>query len=61
LYAKPAAYDLLGREVAVLVSERKGEGRHEVNFDPAGLPSRAYLYRLTPGSFAQTKKLIVVK
>ncbi|MBP1657303.1 MAG: 5'-Nucleotidase domain protein [Bacteroidetes bacterium] len=56
-----ALYDLLGREVAVLVNEQKPAGSYEVQFDAAGLPSGVYLYRLTAGSFVQTRKMIVVK
>jgi hypothetical protein len=54
-------YDLLGREVAVLVNERKGPGRYNIRFDAAGLASGVYLYRMTAGSFAQTRKMIVVR
>ena len=38
--------DLLGREVAVLVSEREVAGMHSVRFDGHGLASGVYLYRL---------------
>jgi len=40
-------YDLLGREVAVLVNERKGPGSYTVAFDATGLASGVYLYRLS--------------
>jgi hypothetical protein len=52
-------YDLLGREVAVLVNERKSPGVHEAKFDGAGLASSVYLYRLTAGNFIQTREMIV--
>jgi len=55
------AYDILGREVAVLVNERKEPGRYEAKFDAAGLPSGVYLYRLTAGSFVQTHKMLAIK
>ena len=42
-------YDLLGREVAVLVDEPKAAGRHEVRFNAAGLASGVYTYRLSAG------------
>ena len=61
-------YDLLGREIATLVNEEKSPGNYEVKFDPdksgqagANLPSGVYFYRLTAGSFSQTKKMLLMK
>lgn len=54
-------YDLLGREVTVLVNERKPAGSYTVRFDGSGRASGVYFYRLTAGSFAQTRKMILVK
>jgi photosystem II stability/assembly factor-like uncharacterized protein len=54
-------YDLLGREVAVLVNEKKAAGSYKVQFGASGLSSGVYLYRLTAGGFAQTRKMVVVK
>jgi hypothetical protein len=54
-------YDLLGREVAVLVNERKEPGSYTVTFDAASLSSGVYLYRLTAGSFVETRKMILVR
>jgi hypothetical protein len=52
--------DILGREVSVLVNERRDAGVHEVKFDAAGLSSGVYFYRLKAGEFVQTKKLLLV-
>jgi hypothetical protein len=54
-------YDVLGRQVATLVNEVKAPGTYEVRFDGSGLTSGAYFYRLTAGSFVETKKLILMK
>lgn len=54
-------YDLLGREVAILGSERNSPGSYEVKIDAAGLASGVYLYRLTAGSLVQTRKMVVIK
>jgi hypothetical protein len=51
----------LGREVAVLVNERKAPGNYEVSFDASGLSSGVYYYRLTAGNFAQTRSMMLVK
>jgi hypothetical protein len=56
-----AVYDLLGREVVVLVNERKDPGAYSLHFDAADLSSGAYLLRLIAGNFVQTRKMIVAK
>lgn len=58
---KLTVYDVLGREVAVLVNERMPAGIHEVKFDAAGLSSGVYLYRLEAGNFVQARKLILLR
>jgi uncharacterized protein (DUF362 family) len=54
-------YDLLGREVVVLVDGRKFPGSYEVSLDAGGLPSGAYMCRLTAGSFVQTRRMTLLR
>jgi hypothetical protein len=57
-------YDMLGRELALLVNGRQESGSYTVPFDATkkpGLTSGVYFYRLEAGSFVSTKKLIVMK
>ena len=54
-------YDILGREVAVLVNEKKAPGSYEVEFDARGLSSGIYFYRLTAGKFVETRKMILLR
>jgi hypothetical protein len=54
-------YDMLGREVSVLVSDRRAAGVHEVKFDGTNLASGVYLYRLRAGDFIQAKKLLILR
>lgn len=54
-------YDVLGKEVAVLVDEYRQAGTYEVIFDGSGLASGIYFYRLTSRSFTETKKMILAK
>ena len=54
-------YDLLGKEVAVLVNEWQSSGDHEAVFNAGDLPSGVYIYRLLSGTFEQTKKMLLVK
>jgi M6 family metalloprotease-like protein len=53
--------DLLGREVTVLLNERREAGAHEVKFDASALSSGMYFYRLQAGEFVQTRKLLLVR
>ena len=58
---KLAVYDLLGREVAVLVNETTPPGTYQVRFDGTGLPSGVYFYRLQAGSYVETRKMMLVR
>jgi len=54
-------FDMLGREVAVLVNENQTIGTHEVVFNGDNLPSGAYLCKMTAGNFTDSKKMVLVK
>ncbi|HNL28311.1 MAG TPA: T9SS type A sorting domain-containing protein, partial [bacterium] len=54
-------YDELGREVAILVNEKKMPGIYRVDFDASKFASGVYFYRMTAGEFMETKKLLLVK
>jgi hypothetical protein len=54
-------YDVLGREVAILVDEFKQAGIHTIEFDASALSSGVYFYRLRSGQYCQTKKSLVTK
>ena len=54
-------YDVLGNEVATLLDEEKPAGTYEVTFNAANLPSGIYVYRLSAGSYAKTRKMILLK
>ena len=54
-------YDVLGKEVAILVNEYKPAGNYEAEFDASSLPSGVYFYQLKADKFVQTKKLILIK
>jgi hypothetical protein len=56
-----AVYDLLGREVAVLVNGGMSAGSHTVNFDAASLGSGVYVYRLDAAGQTLTRKMTLVK
>jgi hypothetical protein len=56
-----AVYDVMGRQIALLVDETQGPGSYEVQFDAKGLASGMYIYRLVAGSFVQTRGMLLVK
>jgi len=54
-------YDVIGNEIATLEKEVKEAGRYEVELNATNLPSGIYFYRLSAGSFTDTKKMILLK
>ena len=54
-------FDLLGREVATLVSEEMLVGSYSQQWNASNMSSGIYFYRLQAGSFTETKKLILLK
>jgi hypothetical protein len=54
-------YDILGKEVSVLVNEKKQPGEYETMFEGFTLPSGVYFYNLTAGDFSETKKMLLIK
>lgn len=54
-------FNLVGQEVATLVSGPQAAGRHTVSFDGANLTSGMYIYRLEAGEFSATRKMVLMK
>lgn len=54
-------FDMLGREVAVLVNEQKATGEYQVSFDASSLASGVYFYQLKAGAFVETKSMMLIK
>ncbi len=56
-----AIYDLLGREMAVLINDELAAGTYQQVFDASHLSSGVYLYQLRAGERIETKRLMLVK
>jgi len=54
-------FDVLGREVALLVNEQKEAGIHKIEFDAKNLTSGIYFYSIQAGNYSETRKLILQK
>jgi hypothetical protein len=59
---KIVIYDLLGKEIATLVNEKKKAGEYEISFNGASLPSGVYYYVLyADGVRMVAKKMMLLK
>jgi ligand-binding sensor domain-containing protein len=54
-------FNILGKEIATLVSQDLLPGRHNITWNAEGMPSGIYFYRLETGVFVETRKLIVLR
>jgi photosystem II stability/assembly factor-like uncharacterized protein len=52
-------YDVLGKEISILVNQQLHPGTYEVDFDGANYPSGVYFYRLETGNYIETRKMII--
>ncbi|NBC17912.1 MAG: T9SS type A sorting domain-containing protein [Bacteroidetes bacterium] len=56
-----AVYDLLGREVAVLIDGLRPSGVHAATFEAGALPSGVYLYKLETAAETQIRQMVLLK
>jgi len=55
-------YDVLGREIKVLVNEHQNTNSYSVNFNASDLSNGVYYYRLQINNeFTETKKMVLLK
>jgi hypothetical protein len=54
-------YNLLGQEVALLVSDKLNVGRYRYEWDAGSLANGIYLYRIQSGDFIEVKKMVLMK
>jgi len=58
---KVSIYNVLGKEVAVLVNEKQNNGNHKVQWDAADFPAGIYFVTLKVGTHSATNKLVLNK
>ncbi|MBI3004892.1 MAG: T9SS type A sorting domain-containing protein [Ignavibacteriales bacterium] len=54
-------YDVMGREIAVLLDARKEAGTYRVSWDASAFSSGVYFYRIHAGAFIETKKMLLMR
>jgi hypothetical protein len=54
-------FDVLGREVAILVNEELAAGTHQRVLDATGFSNGVYFYRLETAAGVQTKRMLFLK
>ena len=57
-HVRLTVYDVLGRELALLVDERQSTGTHSAWLDASSWPSGVYLYRLEVGNQVATGRFV---
>lgn len=58
---KLTVYDLLGRQIEVLIDQYMQSGMHRVVLDASSLTSGVYFYRLRVGDAVETKRMVLLK
>jgi len=58
---KLTIYDLLGREISVLVNGNLSAGSYKAEWDASNYSSGVYIYRIESSDFVQVKKLVLIK
>jgi hypothetical protein len=54
-------YNILGKEVSTLVSNKLNQGNHTYQFDGRNLASGVYCYQLVAGDYRDVKKMILLR
>jgi endoglucanase len=54
-------YDLIGREIATLVSEELSAGTYSKQWNAATMSSGMYVYQMHAGTYTETKKLVLLR
>jgi carboxypeptidase T len=60
-FVKLSLFDILGREVSLLVNENLSAGKYSYELNATNLSSGAYFYKLETGKFSDVKRMIVSK
>ena len=60
-FTRLTVYDILGREIAVLVNEQLRAGSYKVDWNATNYPSGIYFYKIETEGFSNSKKMVLIK
>lgn len=60
-FVRLTVYDVIGKEIATLVSEEKPSGDHRLTFEAGRLNSGVYVYRIEAGDHTAMKRMVLLK
>ncbi|MCX7833587.1 MAG: aryl-sulfate sulfotransferase [Ignavibacteria bacterium] len=60
-FVKLRIFDIIGREIALLINENLKPGNYKIEFNGSNLPSGTYFYSLETQSFREVKRMTLVK
>lgn len=60
-FVRISVYDILGKEIKLVVNEQKNSGHYEIIFDAKELAGGIYYYTIKTGEFSLSKKMILLK
>ena len=60
-YVRLELFNLLGQRVGIIEKGLLAAGYHTASWDAGEMVSGVYFYRLTAGSFIETKKMVLLK
>ncbi len=54
-------YDVMGKEVEILLDGYKNAGTYLISFNASGFPSGVYYYKLKTSTYTETRRMVLVK
>lgn len=60
-HVRISVYNVLGKELAVLLNGVKDAGTYTLTFDAVNLPSGVYFYKMSTGNMVQTRRMLIVR
>lgn len=60
-FAKLVIYDMLGREIFILVNQQLNAGKYEIDWNAEQFSSGIYYYKIITNEFSKVKKMVIIK